>query len=119
MHEAAIAQSLVEAIAQEADKRSARPIRAKITCGELNAVNDEALSFAFNAVATGTSCEGVELEIEHKPLQARCRACGRTFAVTSSDARCPDCAGEDFELLGDAPLVLEEIEFEGADDGEG
>ena len=54
MHETAVAQSLVELIAQEAESRHAKPIRAKMSCGELNAINDEALTFAFEAIAEGT-----------------------------------------------------------------
>ncbi len=112
MHETVVAQSMVEAISQEAAKHGGRPISAKISCGELNAVNDEVLLFAFDAIAPGTPCEGMTLNIKHIPMQAKCQACGRTFAVTAAGARCPDCANDDFELLPDAPLVLEEIEFE-------
>lgn len=112
MHETAVAQNLVEAIAAESRKRQARPIRAKMSCGELNAVNDEVVSFAFEAIARGTACEGVELQIEHKPLSARCHACEKVYAVDLSHTRCPDCNSEDFELQPDAPLLLEEIEFE-------
>jgi hydrogenase nickel incorporation protein HypA/HybF len=119
MHETAVAQSLVEVIMQEAEKRHARPVRATISCGELSAINDDVLSFAFAAVAQGTSCEGMSLQVEHKPWQAKCRVCGRVFVVDVSDAKCPDCESEDFELFPDAPLMLEQIEFEGADDGEG
>ena len=112
MHETVVAQNMVEAISQEARKYGGRPVSAKISCGELNAVNDEVLTFAFEAIAQGTSCEGMTLRIEHKPMQAKCKACGSTFAVTVAGARCPDCQSDDFELLPDAPLVLEEIEFE-------
>jgi len=112
MHETVVAQSLVEAISIEADKYGAKPIGAKMSCGELNGVNDEVLSFAFEALAKGTPCEGVVLRIEHKPMQAKCRACSRSFAVGSSSAQCPNCSSDDFELLPDAPLVLEEIEFD-------
>ena len=119
MHEAAVAQSLIEVILQEAEKQRARPVRAKMSCGELNKVNDEVLSFAFEAVAQGTLCEGMTLQIEHKPLRARCKVCGSVFAVDVSNIQCPDCHSGDFELLPDAPLILDEIEFERADDGEG
>ena len=112
MHETVVAQSLVEAICQEAEARQAKPVRAKMSCGVLNAVNDEVVSFAFEAVAKGTACEGAVLVIEHKPMQARCKACNREFPVDLSDARCTFCSAEDFELLPDAPLLLEEIEFE-------
>ncbi len=120
MHEMAVAQSLIEVISQEAEKRRARPIRAKISCGQLNAVNDEVLSFAFEAAAQGTRCEGTRLQIEHKALQGECWECNHTFAVDLADVRCPSCGAENFRLLPDAPLLLEEIEFEeGVDDGEG
>jgi hydrogenase nickel incorporation protein HypA/HybF len=119
MHEATVAQSLIEVILQEAETRHAKPVCARMSCGELNKINDDVLSFAFEAVAQGTLCEGMKLQIEHKPVQARCRPCGSVFAVDVSKIQCPDCHGGDFELLPDAPLVLDEIEFERADDGEG
>ena len=118
MHETAVAQSLVELLVQEARQRHARPVRAKMSCGELNAINDEALSFAFEALAQGTACEGTTLQIEHKPLRARCRTCSGVFAVDFANVKCPDCGGGEFELLPDAPLLVEQIEFEGWDDGE-
>lgn len=119
MHEMAIAQSLVEMISDEANIRRARPVRAKVSCGELAAVSDEALSFAFEAVARGTPCEGMQLQIEHKPLQALCKICDGAFTIDLCGPQCPNCGGEDFELLPDAPLLLEEVEFEqGADDEE-
>ncbi len=112
MHEAAVAQGLVETICREAQTRQAKPVRAKMSCGLLNAVNDEVVTFAFNAAAEGTVCEGVVLEIEHKPIQARCKVCDREFQVDISQAKCTHCGGDDFELLPDAPLMLDEIEFE-------
>ena len=118
MHETAVAQSLVDLITQESQSRHARPIRAKVSCGELNAINDEALSFAFEAIAQGTPCQGMTLEIEHKALQAKCRKCSSVFRVEWANVKCPNCGGGDFELLPDAPLLLEQIEFEGTDDGE-
>jgi len=111
MHEAMIAQNLFAAISDEAAKQDARPTGAKISCGKLYAINDEALCFAFEAIAKGTTCEGMKLEIEHKPIQGQCRNCSQNFEVEFSHPRCPECGSEDFELLPDAPLVLEEIEF--------
>ena len=89
-----------------------KPISAKISCGTLNAINDEALRFAFEAIAKGTICEGIKLEIEHKVIRGWCRNCNENFDVVLPEARCPKCGGEEFDLLADAPLLLEEIEFE-------
>jgi len=111
MHETMVAQSLLETISAEAEKRSAKPVSAKISCGVLNAINDDILCFAFDAVAKDTACKGMKLEIEHKQLQGRCKSCAEVFEVELSQPHCPKCGSKDFELQPDAPLVLEEIEF--------
>ena len=111
MHETMVAQSLLSMISAEAAKRSAKPISAKISCGILNAVNDDVLCFAFDSIAKGTACEGLKLEIEHKRLQGRCKSCEEVFEIEISQPVCPKCGSDDFELLPDAPLVLDEIEF--------
>ncbi|HUW19008.1 MAG TPA: hydrogenase maturation nickel metallochaperone HypA [Sedimentisphaerales bacterium] len=112
MHEAMVAQSLLKAISAEAKKHDGRPVAAKISCGKLYAINDEALCFAFEALAKGTTCEGMKLEIEHKPIQGRCKNCGQEFDVEACLLKCPECGSDDFELPRDAPLLLEEIEFQ-------
>jgi hydrogenase nickel incorporation protein HypA/HybF len=112
MHEALVAQSLLDAVLDEAAKHNATPVRVKISCGGLHAVNEEVLGFSFEAIAKGTVCEGLALQVEHKPLHAHCRSCDQDFEVEFAQPQCPQCAGEDFELLADAPLLLEEIEFQ-------
>jgi len=112
MHEMMVAQSLIETISDEAAKYNAKPVGAIISCGTLNTVNDEALRFAFEAIAKDTPCQGVKLEIEHKPIRARCKDCNRDFPVELSNPVCPKCGSEIFELQPDAPLILEQIEFQ-------
>jgi hydrogenase nickel incorporation protein HypA/HybF len=112
MHETIVAQSMFEVIFTEAEKLNARPICAKITCGTLNAVNDDSLCFAFEAIVKGTICDGMKLQIEHKPMQGRCRNCSEVFDVDILNLRCQKCGGDDFELLPDEPLTLQTIEFE-------
>jgi hydrogenase nickel incorporation protein HypA/HybF len=112
MHETMVAESLLTTISTESAKQNARPVSAKISCGMLNAINDEILSFAFEAIAKGTPCEGMRLEIEHKPIQGKCKNCDETFDFELCQPKCPACGGEEFDLLPDAPLMLEEIEFE-------
>jgi hydrogenase nickel incorporation protein HypA/HybF len=131
MHEAYVAQNLLETILGEAGRHKARPIEAWISCGMLSAINDQALCFAFEALSAGTSCEGMRVNIEHKPLEAECGGCGERFEVPLGGSLCgggtagggdmplcPRCGGADFDLLPDAPLLLEKIEFlEGAANG--
>jgi len=112
MHETMVAQSLLAAISIETEKQNGKPITARISCGMLNAVNDEVLGFAFEAIAKGTVCEGMKLQIEHKPMQGRCKDCDKTFEFELTSPYCCHCGGDRFNLLPDVPLMLEEIEFE-------
>jgi len=112
MHETMVAESLLATISAEAVKQNAKPISAKISCGMLNALNDEVLCFAFEAIAKGAVCEGMKLEIEHKPIQGQCKKCGEEFEFEFSRVNCSKCGGDQFDLLPDAPLLLETIELE-------
>ncbi len=113
MHETMVAKNLLDSIAAEAAKQRAKPIIARISCGTFNAVNDEVLKFAFDAIAKGTLCEGMKLQIEHKTIQGKCSSCGRQFDFDLTKPACRHCGCDKFDLLPDPPLLLEEIEFEG------
>ena len=111
MHETVIAENLLSQISEEAAKQNAKPVTAKISCGKLNAVNEEVLCFAFESIAKGTVCENMKLFVEQKPLMAVCRQCKNNFVIDFESVKCPDCQSENIQISPDAPLILEEIEF--------
>jgi len=111
MHETMVAQNVLNAILQESKKRNLHPVGAKISCGQLNTLNDDVFCFAFAALARETLCEGIKLTIEHKPVQAECRDCAEIYGVDFARPACLSCGSEDFQLLADAPLLLEAIDF--------
>ena len=112
MHEASIAQALLEAISAEAKKQKGKPVSAKISCGAFSGINNEALTFAFEAISEGTACKKMKLAIEQKPIQAKCKKNGHIYVLDLHKPKCPKCKCEDFDLLPDEPLLLEEITFE-------
>ena len=112
MHEASVARSLLATILAEAQKQAGKPVHGKISCGQLNKLNQEVFVLAFDALAVGSPCAGMTFDIEIKPFRATCSACECVFPVAFSTAACPRCASEAFNLLPDAPLILETIEFQ-------
>ena len=112
MHETIVARSVLATITAETQKLTARPLTAKISCGQLNPINDEALNFAFEIAAKGTPCEGIKLNVVHIPLRSTCKKCGETFDFDIYSSGCTACGSTDFTIAPDAPLLLEEIEFE-------
>jgi len=112
MHETMVAESIMVSIAAEAEKQNARPVSAVVSCGVFNAINDEVLTFAFEAIAKGTICEGLKLTIEHKPIRGKCDDCGETFEFDIANPICTGCGGDKYKMLPDAQLILDEIEFD-------
>ncbi|MBN1816588.1 MAG: hydrogenase maturation nickel metallochaperone HypA [Sedimentisphaerales bacterium] len=115
MHETAVAQSIIETILVEADKIGKKPIWARISCGQFNALNDEAMQFALDVASQDTPCKGIVLEIRHIPLRASCKRCQNEFEFDIYSGTCPACGSSEFDFVPDAPLLLEEIEFEDED----
>ena len=112
MHETKIAESVPPAIQAEADNYKAKPIGATISCGTLNALNEELLAFAFEAIAAESTCRDIKLNVQVKPMQGKCNKCEKLFDFEIVKPNCSHCGSDDFELLPDAPLVLESIEFQ-------
>ncbi|HDS85101.1 MAG TPA: hydrogenase maturation nickel metallochaperone HypA [Phycisphaerales bacterium] len=116
MHEMAVAESILQTITEQAERLGgARPAAARISCGQFNAINDETMRFAFESISRGTPCEGMRLEIRHIPLQAKCTHCQTVFAFDVYRPTCPTCGSAHFDFQPDAPLLLEDIEFEDPD----
>jgi hydrogenase nickel incorporation protein HypA/HybF len=112
MHEAAVAESILNMIIeQSAQLDNARPVSARISCGQFNRLNEEAMQFAFEAISQGTPCQGMRLDIRCIPLQAHCRQCSTLFDFDIYHPVCPTCTAEEYDFQPDAPLLLEEIEF--------
>jgi hydrogenase nickel incorporation protein HypA/HybF len=112
MHEAMVTENILRTILAQTKKKTGRVTRVVISCGQISALNDEAMQFAFEAVAAGTICQGAKLEIKHIPLKGVCRNCSNEFELDLYNPQCPKCGKSDFSIGDDAPLLLEEIEFE-------
>ncbi|MBG0775491.1 MAG: hydrogenase maturation nickel metallochaperone HypA [Desulfovibrionaceae bacterium] len=117
MHEAAIAQSLIEIIQQEMAKAKAtRLLSATVVHGRLTNLVPEALSFAFEAMTMDTPLAGATLHLRQVPLVVRCFGCGEEFTPEDDNLLlmpCPKC-GEEFghTVVTGKELYLETIEAE-------
>ncbi|MBL7215933.1 MAG: hydrogenase maturation nickel metallochaperone HypA [Phycisphaerae bacterium] len=112
MHETVVAESILKTILENARQTGAKPVSAIISCGQFNVLNDEVMSFAFETAAAGTFCEGMTLTVKHIPMRATCKQCKTTFEFDIYHPVCKQCESGEFDFEPDAPLLLEEIEFE-------
>ena len=112
MHEVSVAESLIETITKEAKKINATPTAAVISCGQLNPINDDVMQFAFEVATKDTLCDGMTISVKHMPWGGLCRDCKHEFEFDIYSPKCPKCNSDKFDLKEDAPLLLEEIEFD-------
>lgn len=113
MHEMGIANSILEAVRTEMERRPEnRARRVGVRVGELAAIDAESLRFCFDALKRETDLEALELEIEVCSRRHRCKLCGAEFTVRDYDFECPQCHGLASECLSGDELDLAYVEVE-------
>lgn len=103
MHELAITESVVVAITERMGR--ARVRRVRLSVGTLSGLVPDAVRFCFELAASGTTCEGAELEIVEPVGEARCRTCGLDFDTTEVLPLCR-CGSADVAVTGGAELRI-------------
>ncbi len=107
MHELAITESVVAAVAERVD--GARVTRVALAIGRLSGVVPDAVRFCFDLCAKGTPLEGSRLEIVEVEGRARCRECGALQVVDDWLALC-GCGSADLDVSAGRELRIREVE---------
>jgi len=113
VHELSAAQAIVDFLQRENSRRGRCRIRAVgLRIGELTDLVPEALQFGFEVITRGGPFDGVRLEIEAVPLEARCSACARSFGINDYIFACPDCGSGKIEILKGQEMDIGYIEID-------
>ena len=113
MHEMGIANSILEAVKSEAARcPGSRPRKVGVRIGELQAIDQDALHFCFDAMVRETELEVLQLEVEVCPRRHRCLACSQEFTVRDYEFKCPQCGEARSECVGGDELALAYLEVE-------
>ncbi len=113
MHEMGIANSILEGVAKELQRRpGSRAVKVGVRIGELAGVDPDALSFAFEALTLDTDFAGLAIDIEYVAPRSRCRECSREFEVRNYELLCPACGGLNTERISGDELEFKYLEIE-------
>jgi len=107
MHELAITESVVAAVAERVG--TARVLRVQLEIGKLSGVVPASVRFCFDVCTRGTALAGARLEVVETPGRARCRDCGRSVELEALLGLCA-CGSADLELLEGQQLKIREVE---------
>jgi len=113
MHEASIAQNLLEIALDKARDHKAKKITViRVKVGEFAGVNQAALEFAFDNFSQGTIAEKASLKIISSPLLGKCRNCNQVFKIKKDDFKCSKCHSLEIDIISGEDLYIEDIEIE-------
>jgi len=113
VHEMAIARSIVDiAVAAAQRERAGRVVRVNVLAGELRAIIPAQLIYYFGVMSKDTLAEGAHLGLETAPLVGRCSDCDEEFDTRDCSLVCPECNGQDIQMVSGTELRVKDIEVE-------
>lgn len=113
MHEFGIAQGLLDAVLAKAEEIHAPRITSiNLQIGVLSGIEMDALSFAFSALADGTTAHDARLDVEKIPLRCYCETCQILFECSPSAYACPTCGNVSSDMRTGRELKLISMEID-------
>jgi hydrogenase nickel incorporation protein HypA/HybF len=134
MHEWALAESVIVAAVEAAEKENLKTIcEINISIGELQQIEKEIFRFALDEILKSYSLKNVKICIKTERSALRCRSCGHTWSFSEvkkklgedeSEAvhfipevafvhgRCLECGSPDFEITKGRGVSITSIKGE-------
>jgi hydrogenase nickel incorporation protein HypA/HybF len=111
MHELSITQNILSIALEQAKAVSASKItKINLTIGELSGIVDECVQFYFELLSKDTIAAEATLSFDRPPTKLRCRNCNTTFSPDNLDWVCPNCRGQQIEIISGRECYVNSIE---------
>ncbi|MDX1565736.1 MAG: hydrogenase maturation nickel metallochaperone HypA, partial [Phycisphaeraceae bacterium] len=105
MHEMSIAQSLSEQVRAHLPDDGSVLRRVHVRVGPLQAIEPQAMAWAWEALTVQTPWQGSELVLEMVGWTFACRACEKTWTASELQTRCA-CGGAAVPSGGDELMLM-------------
>lgn len=113
MHEASIAQSILDIVLETATKNGASKVRSvNLLIGKLSAIETSSLTTAFDVLKEGTIANESVLNIELIDIKGRCADCGFESVYEEYYFTCKKCGSYNVEILEGEELSIKDIEVD-------
>lgn len=114
MHEMAICERIISQIEDEQRHRGFSSVkRLRLEVGMLSCLDPDALRYALEISTRETFMDGLVLEIDRPPGQARCLECCRETTISDRLDLCPACGSNRLDTSGGQQMRLIEMEVTG------
>jgi hydrogenase nickel incorporation protein HypA/HybF len=113
MHEAAVTDSMVKLVLEQAQEHQATVIRkVTVVIGGMSGIVPESMRFYFVELTKGTPAEGAILEVLEVPTRANCLACAHGFELEDYLWLCPECGDRNLDIVQGKELLVDSIEVD-------
>lgn len=113
MHEASIAQSILDIVIETAMKNNVSKIKAvNLIIGKLSAIEKDSLTTAYDVLKEGTIASESTLNIDIIDIKGRCNDCGYETTYEDYYFACKKCGSYNVEILEGEELSIKDIEVE-------
>src|SRR5690242_12271483 len=113
MHELSIALSILDTVAEQAERHGGRVVAVHLKLGPLSGVVKEALVSAYELAREGTDLAAAALVVEEVPLVAYCPGCAAQRALPSVlELCCPVCGAVTPDVVSGRELEIVALEIE-------
>jgi len=110
MHELGIINALVHTIEGIVKDEGLTEVeKVVIEVGELSGIVPRYVEECYPAAVYKTFMEKTALELTVVPGIVKCRCCSKVFNAVAADLRCPDCGGQNLEILGGNDMIVTQI----------
>ncbi len=117
MHEMSIAAALI-GLTREHVPSKARVRSVSVRVGPMQAIEHEAMQFAWSAATSATEFDGSELKLTYLPWSLHCKCCGKKWEGDDWPVTCA-CGSADVDPKGSDELTLLSIDIDTSDEPEG
>ena len=113
MHELSIAMGIVEAAADEAQRRGVQVSAVHLRLGALSGVVKDALLFSYEVACQDTPLQGSRLIVEDVPIVIFCPRCNQERELLSMQSfACPECHTPTMDIRQGKELEVFALEVE-------
>lgn len=113
MHEMTLVSSIFNILNEKIQEYKINRVKqVKLMVGDMTGVEDMTMKSCFELFAETTPVKGANLVIEHIPIRAQCRNCGKEFTVKGWAFNCPDCSKTGVRIISGKELYIDSIEAE-------
>ena len=113
MHEASIAQAIVDTILDQAKKQNAKAVQSvQIEIGELTFLNEEQVGFWVKLGLENTLASDADIQFKRIKARLKCGACefeGDLGVVEDPTFACPQCKSADIRISQGKEAIVRSI----------